>query len=136
MTDQKGIDAETARREIHAALKKALFDYERHQFNTVVSGCMTMVNVLYKLDRTADTSKAILLEGLSIVLRLLAPIAPHIAHQLWRDLGLGEDILQTNWPQVDEDALRQDNVEYVDREFRIHRGMLRHVADSGPGPKR
>ena len=101
-----------ARREIHAALKKALFDYERQQINTVVSGCMTMVNALYKLD-DSPAGMAVLREGLSIVLRLLAPIAPHVTHRLWRDLGYGEDILDAGWPAVDEEALRQDSIEYV-----------------------
>jgi leucyl-tRNA synthetase len=108
-----GLDAGTARREIHTALKKALFDYERHQFNTVVSGCMTIVNVLYKLGPATDREDRVRREGLSIVLRLLAPVAPHITHQLWRDLKLGEDILRAPWPEVDEDALRRESIEYV-----------------------
>jgi leucyl-tRNA synthetase len=102
-----------ARRDIHRALKKALFDYQRHQFNTVVSGCMTMVNVLYKLDPSAAGARAVLREGLSIVLRLLAPIAPHVTHHLWRELGFGDEILTSPWPSVDERALQQDSIEYV-----------------------
>ena len=97
-----------ARREIHAALKKALFDYERQQYNTVVSACMSMVNVLNRQD-----DAALLKEGLAIVLRLLSPIAPHVTHYLWRELGYGEDILAAGWPQVDEDALRQESIELV-----------------------
>jgi leucyl-tRNA synthetase (EC 6.1.1.4) len=46
-------------------------------------------------------------------LRLLAPIAPHVTHYLWRELGFGEDILDAGWPQLDEEALRQDSLEYV-----------------------
>ncbi|MBK5939059.1 leucine--tRNA ligase [Halochromatium roseum] len=101
-----------ARREIHTALKKALFDYERQQFNTVVSACMTMVNTLSKLDEGV-AAQAVRREGLSIALRLLAPIAPHITHHLWRELGLGDDILQAPWPRVDEEALAQDQITYV-----------------------
>jgi leucyl-tRNA synthetase len=104
--------ARAARRELHAALKKALFDYERQQFNTVVSGGMTMVNTLYRLGDT-PAGLALLREGLGLVLRLLAPIAPHITHHLWRELGYGEDILAAPWPRVDEAALHQDEVEYV-----------------------
>ncbi len=98
----------SARREIHSILKKALFDYERQQFNTVVSACMSMVNILAKTENTH-----LLREGMGIVLRLLAPIAPHISHKLWRELGLGEDVLVAGMPQVDEDALKQDSIEYV-----------------------
>ncbi len=100
------------RRDIHTALKKALFDFERQQFNTVVSACMTMVNSMNKLqDSPADA--IILRESMSILLRLLAPIAPHISHQLWLDLGYGDDILQGGWPELDESALEQDSIEYV-----------------------
>ncbi|MCF8014490.1 MAG: leucine--tRNA ligase [Chromatiaceae bacterium] len=101
-----------ARREVHTALKKALFDYQRQQFNTVVSACMTIVNTLSKLDERA-TAQVLRREGLSIALRLLAPIAPHITHHLWRELDLGDDILQAPWPQVDEEALAQDQITYV-----------------------
>ena len=107
-----GLEPGEVRHEIHATLKKALFDYERHQFNTVVSGCMTMVNSLHKLDRGA-AGAAVMREGLGIVLRLLAPIAPHLSHHLWRELGLGDDILRAPWPAVDEEALRRDTLEYV-----------------------
>jgi leucyl-tRNA synthetase len=102
-----------ARRDIHAALKKALFDYDRQQYNTVVSACMTMVNVLYKLDSANPAQAAVLREGLGIVLRLLSPIAPHVTHHLWRELGLGDDVLAAGWPAVDEDALVQDSIQYV-----------------------
>ena len=104
--------ATNARREVHAALKKSLFDYERQQYNTVVSACMTMVNALYKLDDSPRTW-AVLREGVSIVLRLLAPIAPHVTHHLWGELGFGADILDATWPVVDESALRQDSIGYV-----------------------
>jgi len=124
-----GDGAAQARREIHAALNKALFDFERHQFNTVVSGCMSMVNVLYKLeDFPAD--RAVVREGLGIVLRLLAPIAPHVAHHLWRDLGYGEDILDGGWPAVDPEALRRDSIEYVVQVDGKVRGKLLLPADA------
>jgi leucyl-tRNA synthetase len=103
---------QAARRDIHAALKKALFDFDRQQFNTVVSACMTMINTLNKLGEDAG-DRTVLQEGVGIVLRLLAPIAPHMAHHLWRELGYGEDILAAGWPAVDEAALVQDSIEYV-----------------------
>ena len=93
-------------------MKKALYDYERQQFNTVVSACMTMINALYKLDAGGGTAP-VLREGVGMVLRLLAPIAPHVTHHLWRELGFGDDILAAPWPRVDESALRQDSIEYV-----------------------
>ncbi len=104
--------ARNARREIHTALNKALYDYQRQQFNTVVSACMSIVNALYRLE-PSPARPAVLREGLSIVLRLLAPIAPHVTHHLWRALGFGEDILRASWPRVDEEALKQELIEYV-----------------------
>ncbi len=101
-----------ARREVHEHLKKALFDYERQQFNTVVSACMSIVNVLYRFGGS-DDGKRLLAEGLGIVLRLLGPIAPHITHTLWRELDYGDDILNAPWPEVDESALVRDSIEMV-----------------------
>ncbi|MCP3866608.1 MAG: leucine--tRNA ligase [Gammaproteobacteria bacterium] len=101
-----------ARREIHSALKQARFDYERYQFNTVVSACMKIVNTLYRLgDTPAD--QVILKEGLGIVLTLLGPIAPHAAHSLWRELEYGDEVLNAAWPTPDESALQQDSIQYV-----------------------
>ena len=52
-------------------------------------------------------------EGIGIILRLLSPIAPHVTHSLWRELGLGDDIQQAGWPQVDESALVSASITYV-----------------------
>ena len=103
---------QAARHELHAALKQARFDYERQQFNTVVSACMKMTNALYKLGRS-DADDALRREGLRFILCLLAPIAPHMSHQLWRELGFGDNILTAGWPEPDEAALQQDSVQYV-----------------------
>ncbi|MES9904860.1 MAG: leucine--tRNA ligase, partial [Sedimenticola sp.] len=102
----------TARREIHAALKQASFDYDRQQFNTVVSAAMKIINTLYKLGETA-ADRALLREGLSITLRLLGPISPHVTHTLWRELGYGDEILNAPWPETDETALVQESIQYV-----------------------
>jgi leucyl-tRNA synthetase len=119
-----------ARREVHAALRKALFDYQRHQFNTVVSGCMSMVNALYRLDLQGAGGRAVLREGIGIVLRLLAPIAPHVTHHLWRALGFGDDILRSAWPEVAESALKQDSIEYVVQVNGKVRGKVQVPADA------
>ncbi len=101
-----------ARCELHTALQQALNDFEREKFNTVVSGSMTMMNVLGRLpdDPLADALRH---EGFSALLRLLSPITPHISHTLWQQLGMGEDILNAPWPQVDTDALVQERLTLV-----------------------
>ncbi len=118
-------DLREARREMHGLLKKALFDYQRQQFNTVVSACMSLVNLLSK-----QAQPALLREGMGILLRLLAPIAPHVAHVLWRELGYGEDILQAGMPEVDEKALERDTIEYVVQVNGKVRGKVQVPADA------
>ncbi|WP_230179983.1 leucine--tRNA ligase [Aquabacterium sp. CECT 9606] len=110
-------EAKTLRREIHHILRQANYDYERMQYNTVVSALMKMLNTLEaaKLPATPENSAA-LAECVSILLRLLAPVCPHISHVLWTDLGYvaccGE-LLDVAWPGVDETALVQDEIELM-----------------------
>ncbi len=100
-----------SRREIHESLAQALSDFGRYQFNTVVAACMKMMNTLGKVD--GEGGDALRNEGISILLRLLSPIAPHIAQKLWQELGYGDDVLTAPWPEVDEAALVKDSIELV-----------------------
>jgi len=100
------------RREVHEVLKQALYDFDKQQFNTVVAACMKIMNALATL-KSGGAHDAVLDEGFSIVLRLLSPIAPHIAHVLWRELGYGDDVLNASWPAVDESALVRDSIEMM-----------------------
>src|SRR5919197_1799166 len=107
--------------EIHSELRKANDDIERQKFNTVASACMKILNALEELPEWEATSR----EGLSILLRLLSPIAPHIAHQLWRELKFGDDVMQAPWPQPDPAALEQDEIEFVVQVNGVKRGTVR-----------
>jgi leucyl-tRNA synthetase len=109
------------RYQIHLELKKANDDIERQKFNTVASACMKILNALEELPEWDATSK----EGLSILLRLLSPIAPHITHHLWRELGFGEDVMRAPWPEADPGALEQDEVELVVQVNGKLRGSIR-----------
>jgi leucyl-tRNA synthetase len=100
------------RREVHATLKQANYDLERQQFNTVASAGMKMLNALEKLPKETGW-QAVAQEGFSILLRMLSPIAPHIAQALWQELGYGENILEAAWPEPAESALIQDEIELV-----------------------
>src|SRR5450830_1589411 len=105
------------RRELHKLLQQADYDLKRIQYNTVVSACMKMLNTLEsaKLDDSAQ-SKALIAEGFSIFLRLLNPVAPHITHVLWQELGyagVDGDLLNVAWPQVDPAALEQSEIEMM-----------------------
>jgi leucyl-tRNA synthetase len=97
------------RYQIHLELKKANDDIERHKFNTVASACMKILNAVEELPEWDQTS----VEGLSILVRLLSPIAPHLCHHLWRELEFGEDVMHAPWPEPDPKALEQDEIELV-----------------------
>jgi leucyl-tRNA synthetase len=105
-----------ARREIHLALKQANYDFERMQYNTVVSAGDKMLNALEAMPLDAAGAGAVLREGLSILLRVLHPVVPHATWSLWNDVGYVEeygDLLDAVWPQADAAALAQDEIELV-----------------------
>ena len=122
------VDAKTLLREMHTILKQANYDYERMQYNTVVSAVMKMLNTLEDtpqaiLDKAStsansasNTNAAALAECLSILLRVLYPACPHIAFQLWNELGYAAccgDLLDAAWADVDESALVRDELELM-----------------------
>ena len=112
-----GKAAKDVRRDIHTVLKQANYDYERMQYNTVVSALMKMLNTLEDvvLTRSAEDSAA-LSECFSILIRVLYPVCPHIAFTLWRDLGYAAscgDLLDAAWADVDETALVRDEIELM-----------------------
>jgi leucyl-tRNA synthetase len=107
-------DGKTLRREVHNVLKQVSYDYERMQYNTVVSGAMKLLNALEGFK--AEGQSAAIRDGFSVLLRVLYPATPHIAHQLWQDLGFAAelgDLLDAPWPTVDEAALVQDEIELM-----------------------
>jgi leucyl-tRNA synthetase len=109
--------AKALRLEIHTVLKQVDYDYQRMQYNTVVSGAMKMLNALddFKGDGSAGDSAAVA-EGFGILLRCIYPATPHIAHALWTQLGYARaagDLLDAPWPLADEAALKRDEIELV-----------------------
>jgi len=110
-------EAADLRREMHVVLKQVSYDYDRMQYNTVVSGCMKLLNALedFKTDGS-EGDNAVLCEGVSILLRMLYPACPHITANLWTELGYAAktgDLLDTAWPEVDESALQRDELELM-----------------------
>ena len=125
-----GKASKALRLEVHTVLKQVDYDYQRMQYNTVVSGAMKLLNALedFKGDVAPTLGAAALAaqaepgareamrEGFSILLRVLYPVTPHITHQLWQALGLAQshgDLLDAAWPRVDVEALMQDEIELV-----------------------
>jgi leucyl-tRNA synthetase len=122
-------DAKKLRFEIHSVLSQANHDYARLQYNTVVSAAMKMLNALEASKTNAGNDwDAVRREGLSILIRALYPIAPHICWQLWGDLGFAAregDIIDATWPTPDPAALEQDEIELVVQVNGKLRGQIR-----------
>jgi len=116
-----GPSNKAARFEIHSVLKQVNYDMEKQQFNTVASGAMKILNALERLEGFPPEAK----EGLQILLKILSPITPHLAHHLWRELKFGDDIMKEKWPQPDPAALEQDEVELVVQVNGVKRGTVK-----------
>jgi len=80
----------------------------------------------------AAASVPVTREALSILLRLLAPITPHVAWHLWRDLGFGTDVFAAGWPEPDEAALEQAEIELVLQVNGKMRGSIRVPSAASP----
>ena len=112
-----GKSAKALRHEVHSVLGQIDYDYQRLQYNTVVSGAMKLLNALegFKSDGSAG-DQAALAEGFSILLRVLYPATPHLAHGLWKALGFDAAqgaLLDAPWPRPDAEALKLDEVELM-----------------------
>ncbi|MEX3612673.1 MAG: leucine--tRNA ligase [Burkholderia gladioli] len=105
--------AKALRREIHAVLKQADFDYQRLQYNTVVSAAMKMLNAI---EGAKGAPGAVLRETYGILLRVLYPVVPHLTFALWQELAYADEfgtLLDAPWPKVDEAALEQAEIKLV-----------------------
>ena len=126
--------ARDLRRQTHLLLRQIGHDYERLQFNTVVSGAMKMLNAIDDaplVDGLADC--ALLREAFGILLRVLYPAAPHLTHGLWVELGYAAEfgeLIDAPWPEVDEAALVVDEIELVLQVNGKHRGAIRVPAQA------
>ncbi|VVE63413.1 Leucine--tRNA ligase [Pandoraea anapnoica] len=123
--------AQALRLEIHSVLKQANYDYQRVQYNTVVSAAMKMLNAI-ESDKGAAGAGAVR-ECYGILLRVLYPVVPHVTHGLWVELGYAAqsgDLLDASWPEVDEAALVQDEIELVLQVAGKVRGSVRVAKDA------
>jgi len=131
-----------SRYQVHKLLQQANYDLSKHQFNTVASAAMKILNALeeegqsnaieagkgYTNSNSVHTE--LICESFEILLRLLSPITPHIAHALWLELGYGEDILSAAWPEPLDAALEQDEIDLVIQVNGKLRGNLRVTKDA------
>jgi leucyl-tRNA synthetase len=108
------------RRIIHETISRVTVDVERDfHFNTAISAIMELVNALHdferdSLDRVAREERAALLrEAVGATLALLGPVAPHLAEELWQELGGAGSLFAHPWPAADPSALVKEQVTVV-----------------------
>jgi len=100
------------RRRVHQTLRKVTHDFENFEFNTVISSLMELMNEMYKAREAGAAGSPEWSEAQEIYLKMLAPVAPHIAEELWTNhLGKLYSVHQQKWPQVDEAATKEDTIE-------------------------
>ena len=102
------------RRLTHQTIEKVSDDYGRRQvFNTAIAATMELLNALARFDDQSEQGRAVRQEALDSIVLMLAPIVPHIAHNLWFALGHKRAVVAASWPEADSAALIQDRVELV-----------------------
>ena len=119
------------RRKAHETLQRADDDYGRRlTFNTVVSSVHELVNAVARAEPQNAADRAAVREALKIAVLVFSPIAPHVCQQLWSDLGEPTLLVESRWPDVDESALVQDEVELVVQVNGKVRGRVALPADA------
>lgn len=112
--DSLNDEQKAARRKIHETIQKVSDDIaRRNAFNTAIAAVMELTNTLLKLGKEDEQNRAVLKEGLVAMVKMLAPIAPHMSHVLWKELGNDDLVLDAPWPVVDESALVRDSITIV-----------------------
>jgi leucyl-tRNA synthetase len=109
--DQEAVKA--LRRKLHQTLKQVTADYETFEFNTIVAALMELMNDMYKAREAGVQGTAAWEEAEGIYLRMMAPITPHIAEELWERTGRRYSVHNQPWPEVDEEALVVDEITMV-----------------------
>ena len=118
--------------ELHRLLGQVNYDYERLQYNTVVSGSMKLLNLLETASRSPGAA-GLIEEGLDVLLRVLYPVAPHITQALWTALGRGArygELVYAPWPEPDPTALQRELVDLVVQVNGKLRGSIRVAVDA------
>ena len=102
------------RYKLHETIKKVSDDYGRRlTFNTAIAANMELLNTVVKFSDDSSIGHNIKQEVYDNMVLMLSPIIPHLSHQLWKELGHEDIILDAVWPQLDETALVQDSIEMV-----------------------
>ena len=108
-------EAKALRLQVHTIIQRAIFDYERQQFNTVVAAAMELTNAIEKADLTAcgEAGSSVIAEACHALVKILAPVTPHLCEHLWLQYGSIDSLSDSGWLSVDESALVKDEITYV-----------------------
>ncbi len=98
------------RRKTHQTLRQVTHDFEQFEFNTIVSGLMELLNEMTRAKAAGAGSDPAWREVVDLYLRMMAPVTPHIAEEIWSYLGKPYSIHLQPWPAVDEEAAKEDEV--------------------------
>jgi leucyl-tRNA synthetase len=104
-------DARNLRRKVHQTLRKVTRDFENFEFNTIISSLMELMNEMYRAREAGAAGTPEWNEAMEIYLKMMAPVTPHIAEELWAYLGKPYSVHTQSWPTVDEAAIREDSIE-------------------------
>lgn len=121
------------RAQLHTALTKINADYERTQYNTVIAACMELTNSVERFDwdeHGGPEGIAVLREILVILVKVLAPVAPHITHVLWQEIGADGELLDAPWPQVEVQAMVREVLDLVVQVNGKLRGQIQVPVDA------
>ena len=100
------------RRRVHQTLRRVTHDFENFEFNTIISALMELLNEMYKAREAGAAGTTQWEEAIEIYIKMLAPVTPHIAEELWTtQLGKPYSVHQQQWPKVDEAAAKEDTIE-------------------------
>ena len=97
----------------HQTIRRVTEDLERLHFNTMIAALMELTNYLIKMKETQAIASSVWEESIDILLRLLAPTAPHLAEELWQQTGHDYSIHNKSWPQWDEELARNEEITLV-----------------------
>jgi leucyl-tRNA synthetase len=131
-SDSKKDSAESSEllRPVHKTIKKVGQDLQELSFNTAIAAQMELVNELYRIKAKDNYASADWQWALETLLQLLAPFAPHVAEELWHQLGQKESIHLSQWPAHDEKYLAQDTVTIVIQVNGKLRGKVQVASDA------
>jgi len=117
----------------HSLVERAIRDFERQQFNTVVAAAMELTNAAEKADWKAmgEHRQLVLAELCYSLIKMLAPITPHLCEYLWDQFGASDTTLDDAWLTVEQSALVTDEIAYVVQVNGKLRGKIEVAASAG-----